>query len=354
MRILVVSNMFPSKNYPYYGTFVKNFCKQVSEIEGTEISISVLSKQNGKFKKLYHYLKFYFNTFFKILKNNFDFVYIHYVSYSYLPVLLAANIKKINLIVNVHGSDVIPEKLSQKLMVFLFTNRALERASKIVVPSEYFKEIILEKYNLNENKITINYSGGIDLKKFYPKRNKKYVFNTTCLVIGFVSRLTHGKGWDTLLYAVKKLKIDFKLIIVGDGYEKEKFFSLIEKLNLQKKIEYHRLLDQKKLFDIYNRIDILIFPTKREGESLGLVALEAMACGTPVIASNFAAPKYYVIDGVNGYKFEISNVESLVFKIYSFYKLSLNNKNKLSNSARKTAAKFSSDESLKRLEKIFD
>jgi glycosyltransferase involved in cell wall biosynthesis len=114
------------------------------------------------------------------------------------------------------------------------------------------------------------------------------------------------------------------------------------------------LLDQKKLFDIYNRIDILIFPTKREGESLGLVALEAMACGTPVIASNFAAPKYYVIDGVNGYKFEISNVESLVFKIYSFYKLSLNNKNKLSNSARKTAAKFSSDESLKRLEKIFD
>ena len=54
-----------------------------------------------------------------------------------------------------------------------------------------------------------------------------------------------------------------------------------------------------------------MFPTKREGESLGLVPLEAMACGTPVISSDFAAPRYYINDQDNGYKFPVNDHDTL-------------------------------------------
>lgn len=88
----------------------------------------------------------------------------------------------------------------------------------------------------------------------------------------------------------------------------KKSLEVLEKrLNVEENLIRFDLLPQEELVSIYNVSDAFIFPTRREGESLGLVAIEAMACGTPVIASDFAAPKYYVQEDVILISFSLMN-----------------------------------------------
>ncbi|MPM88424.1 D-inositol-3-phosphate glycosyltransferase [bioreactor metagenome] len=102
---------------------------------------------------------------------------------------------------------------------------------------------------------------------------------------------------------------------------------MITRLEIGDEIKRYKLLNQKQLRKIYNSMDVLIFPTEREGESLGLVGLEAMACGTPVVGSDIGGLKDYIIDGYNGYKFEPGNVTDLEEKLSHY--LSKNDKEKL-------------------------
>ena len=80
---------------------------------------------------------------------------------------------------------------------------------------------------------------------------------------------------------------------------------------IRNKIKLLGLQSQQDLRIIYNAIDYLIFPTMREGESLGLIAIEALACGCPVISSDYAAPHYYIHDNFNGFKFQKGNFMQL-------------------------------------------
>ena len=126
----------------------------------------------------------------------------------------------------------------------------------------------------------------------------------------------------------------------------------ISSLNFHNKIQKYNLLSQKELQKVYNELDVFIFPTEREGESLGLVALEAMACGTPVIASDFAAPADYVVNGYNGYKFEKGNPKQLSEKIREFYNLSIIDKENMKESAMETARKYNMDTILEQMRKV--
>ena len=322
MKILVVSNMYPSDKYPSYGTFVKTFCNQLSSL-GIKYDISVMKKANSKPHKLINYFKFYSGTFFKCLFNNYDVVYVHYVSHSSLPVLAAKKIKKgINIFANVHGSDVVPENDKQEKMQ-KYTKETLEKSSRVIVPSNYFKEYVIKKYGLEDKKIKVYPSGGVNSQIFHPFTNlkKEELIKKLKLPLapnlptfGMVGRISFKKGWDTFLEAINIVEeegIKANFLIVGDGPEKKKMVQMIKKLNLEDKIILMNSQSHQQLAYIYNLIDFFVFPTKREGESLGLVGIEALACGTPVIATDFAAPKYYIKNGYNGFKFSKENYKNL-------------------------------------------
>ncbi|WP_241162441.1 glycosyltransferase [Enterococcus sp. ZJ1668] len=115
--ILVVSNMYPSKKYPNYGVFVKNFYEQLSLSEKTDIIY--LHKTTSKVQKLIKYLEFYGKTFRQYAFGKYEVVYVHYAGYNAPPILLAKMFNKsTKLIVNVHGSDVTPEKNWKKRPTF--------------------------------------------------------------------------------------------------------------------------------------------------------------------------------------------------------------------------------------------
>ena len=106
-----------------------------------------------------------------------------------------------------------------------------------------------------------------------------------------------------------------------------------------------------KLAEVYNLMDVLAFPTLAN-ESLGLVALEAMTTGVPVISSDIAAPSYYIKDGVNGYKFEVGNADRLAECIDRCISDPEKHKS-LKTGALNTAQKYSSTEAENILGKLF-
>jgi glycosyltransferase involved in cell wall biosynthesis len=134
--------------------------------------------------------------------------------------------------------------------------------------------------------------------------------------IGMISRMSIHKDFDTLILAFKKLNLeypDINLSIGGDGPEKEKILKLIKSENLVDKVSYLGLLNQAQSINFYRNIDIFILSSKTE--AFGMVILEAMACGIPVIGSNVNGVNFIIKDNVNGLLFEMGNVDDLVSKI---------------------------------------
>lgn len=361
MKVLIVSNMYPSEKFPSYGTFVKKFVEELDECH-IEYNKAVMHKHSHFLSKIVGYIKFYIGTFIKVLFGTYDVIYIHYASYSSIPVIIASHLKKLNVYVNLHGSDVVPENRRQESMQ-KYTKQVLTICSKVVVPSIYFKKIVAQKYQLKKEKIYVYPSAGIDKKVFFemnPKQKEmqrnKYIGNDNILAFGMSGRISKDKGWDVFVKAINILRKEgftAHYIIVGAGTEEKELEDLIRKYQLENSIQRLPLLPQGELAGFYNAIDYLVFPTKRKGESLGLVAIEAMACGTPVISSDFAAPKYYVINDVNGYKFTVNDAEDLANKMIYCLE-NENKKNKLKSGALKTADMYDKKEIRKMLCDIFD
>jgi len=316
MRIFLISNMYPSNEDPLFGVFIKNF---MSSFQSLGVNFTKTALIKGKtatpLKKLGRYLKYYTTVINAYLSKEYDLIYVHYISHNapILSLVIFLFGKKAPIVINVHGSDIIKTKNS----VFSpFIAYCLKRIDCLVVPSSYFKTVVLEIYPFFETeKIEISPSGGINFDVFYPTHQvleEDRVFN-----FGLVSRIDHNKGWDDFLLALYSLKqkgYQFKASIAGQGKEELKLVDDIIKLGLGDNVTYLGLIDQNNLIDLYNNVDVLVFPTKLK-EGLGLVGLEAMACSTPVIASNSSGPATYVKDGVNGFLFEPGNIDDLSCKL---------------------------------------
>ncbi len=98
----------------------------------------------------------------------------------------------------------------------------------------------------------------------------------------FVGRLNDQKGVEHLLHAMSSMKTPVSLDIVGDGPNREALKQLAQQLGAASRIEWHGALPQSALPALYQRASALVVPSVDEG--LGLVAVEALLCETPVVA----------------------------------------------------------------------
>lgn len=135
-------------------------------------------------------------------------------------------------------------------------------------------------------------------------------------VIGNVSRLTREKGQQYLIKAMPKVLEHFpsaRLVLVGRGPDRKYFEDLIRKLNLEKSVEL--LSYQEDLDKMYRKFRVFVFPSDWELEGFGLVLIEAMARGIPVIASNHGPVPEIIRDGKNGVLFTKGSSSNLLEKI---------------------------------------
>lgn len=343
MKLLIISNMYPSVKDPVYGTFVQLFAKQMINYNGDiNTSLIVIKGRDGNiFNKMWKYFSFYLKITLSLILYKYDLVYIHTITYPVPPIRIASFFRKLPLVFNVHGGDVLTrskfaEKLKKKSIPLL------KMAKLIVSPSNYFKTIILKEFPfLDEKKIYVSPSGGIKSSFFTTQQE----INNDIFTLGYVSRIDEAKGWDTFINAIAILKAKkhrIKAIMVGRGSKTNEMNNLIHSLSLNNEINYIGPIPHNQLPEIYANLDLFIFPTELE-ESLGLVGLEAMACKVPVIGSNIGGLKDYIKPHNNGLFFEAGNSAELAEKIIFYMSLSEIEKNIYKENAYKTAKSFSSD-----------
>ena len=313
LRILVISNLYPSKEMPFHGSFVKNFVDDLVEYNGQENTFCCVLKGRhyNLLAKLYQYIVFYAKIFYSLIFHDYDYVYVHLITHASLPIRIVSWFKKLNLIFNIHGEDLLVQ--SRLASIFLeIAKPMLYKSRLVVVPSHFFKKKTIELLpQLDKNKIFVSASSGVKDIFYHTPLGKKR--NN---IIGYVSRIDRGKGWDTLLKAIKILsdkKITPIVEIIGSGLEVDKMHNLIAEYRLEN-IIYMGAIAHDDLPDYYKKMDVFIFPTKLE-ESLGLVGLEAMSSGVPIIASMKGGIQDYLVNEINGLYFSCDDEIDLSKKI---------------------------------------
>ncbi|KKY02173.1 hypothetical protein VN21_04575, partial [Paraclostridium benzoelyticum] len=181
------------------------------------------------------------------------------------------------------------------------------------------------------------------------KKNKQY--------IGYVGRIEVEKGWEVFLDCIKLLKENNEInnknvIIVGNGKDSEKLNLKIKEYKLEDIIERKPLVSQNELNNLYNEMKIFCFPTYRE--SLGLVAIEAMACGVPVIGSDINPLKEYINHGENGYLFKCGDHMDLYTQISNCLKIGKEKEIRLSKNAMRTSQEYETLKVEAKLKVIFE
>ncbi|MGI4727319.1 MAG: glycosyltransferase family 4 protein [Janthinobacterium lividum] len=101
----------------------------------------------------------------------------------------------------------------------------------------------------------------------------------------FVGRLVTQKGCDTLIRACYDLNLPFKLTIVGDGPEMNRLKTMAEQLELTEHITFTGTLKSNEIVEVLNQHKVLVIPSNGK-EGFGIVALEGLACGCRIIASD--------------------------------------------------------------------
>ncbi len=193
--------------------------------------------------------------------------------------------------------------------VRLLNERKLaSESTKILAPTERERGLLVKHLNVSPSKISL-IPCGVNLKRFYPRdraaARRAVGVNHDTPVILYVGRFAPVKGMDRLLSSVARLKgvVGLKLLIVGgDGPGApvtRDVRRMVRLKGLEGTVSFRGRVEHDILPLYYSAADVLAVPSYYE--SFGLVALEALACGTPVVATRVGAMDMIIRDGETGH-----------------------------------------------------
>ena len=228
-----------------------------------------------------------------------------------------------------HGDEIIMKKV----------RNSCKHLDELVVVSKELKHIYSEDFKKNDIKCQVEYIP--NFLETLPKKVNK-LDNKNIISVG---RLEPEKGFLDLVSVFKLMELkdgEVYLNLVGDGSQKDKIFKNIVDNNNSRKVSMHGYLDFEELNKLYEESSLYLMTSYTE--SFGLVLIEAMSHGIPVIAFSCAeGARELINNGVNGYLIKNRNEHEMTDKALKL----LNNPEKLKKmgeNARATAMKYSKDE----------
>jgi glycosyltransferase involved in cell wall biosynthesis len=222
---------------------------------------------------------------------------------------------------------------------------AVNKADKIIVPSEFLKKIVFE-WGVNPEKIFVVYNSPTDVK------NIKGDLKIGGDVIISGGRLEPWKGMSALIEIMPDLlkeNSNFRLVIVGYGPERNKLKIKIKDLKLENEVRLIDRLPHREFLEYFKASKIFVLNSGYEGFSHLL--LEAMAIGLPIITTNVCGNPEIIKDGYNGLLVEYNNKTQFKEAILRVWK-NKDLQNKFSENGEKTVLEFSLERMLNETIKI--
>lgn len=369
MFILIVSGGFPQKNAPLLGVFEFDQAKALQSFGHKIIFISIDLRSFRRKRKIGFYwtkkegiqifncsiplgnfptkllttigkasLLFAFSQVIKRFGKP-DIIHSHFTLISNIASILKKKFD-IPLVMTEHNSEVNKNEIPKELL--LLGNNTYKYADTLITVSSILAD------NINKNwiikpKTVFNIVDTSIFQYNIQHQHTKHTF----LSIG---ALEHRKGFDILINAFKKANFekDVNLIIIGDGSQKQKLQDMIDSLFLSNQIKLLGYLDRYEIIKLMNESSIFVLASRRE--TFGVVYIEAMASGLPVIATMCGGPEDFVNEQ-NGLLIPIDNEELLTDSLLKmFNEVSLYNRNEISNFAK---SNFSPEQIAKQLSEIY-
>ncbi len=262
---------------------------------------------------------------------NFDTVHLHYPFFGGAEVMHKLKIKneklkiKFKLVITYHH-DVIGRGFLGKFFKWHTKNlmpKILGAADKIIVSSfDYAKNSNIKDIFKEHPEKFVEIPFGVDIKKFQPTSKDERLLakhnlkpdEKIILFVGGLDRAHYFKGLEYLISAKCQI-LNSKLLIVGDGDLKPHYKKMAADLKISDQIIFTDAIEIDDLPKYYNLANVLVLPSVDRSEAFGIVLIEAMACGKPVIASDLPGVRSVVDNGENGFLVEPKNTSQLTEKI---------------------------------------
>jgi glycosyltransferase involved in cell wall biosynthesis len=260
----------------------------------------------------------------QVLKHKVDLFFFPAV-YSYFPILNRTKIVvTLHDVIADHHPDLIFPNKKLKLFWKMKQNLAIRQADLILTVSDYSKSEIVKYFGVPESRVKVISEAARPVFSVLPRSVEmgqvlqRFQLDGDTRFLLYVGGISPHKNLKTLVSAYHQLVCDdrfsdVRLVLVGD-YQNDSFYSdypslkqHIDQLQLEEKVVFTGYIEDQDLAYLYNAASLLVLPSLEEG--FGLPAIEAMACGTPVAASNRGSLPEIV--GKAGQFFEPTSVRAI-------------------------------------------
>lgn len=286
---------------------------------------------------------------------NLDIIHAHYAIPHAISGILTKQIipdSNVKLVTTLHGTDITLIGLEPAFAPIV--KYSIEQSDAVTAVSRYLKDKTIQQFNIEkEISVVTNF---IDTKIYKRIENcylkKNFAPNGEAILMHISNFRQVKRVPDTvrILKEVIDAGIPAKLILIGDGPDRSETESLARELGLSKDVRF--LGKQNAVVELLSCADVFLLPS--QSESFGLSALEAMACGVPVVASSIGGIPEVVKHSENGYIAEFGDTARMGKYVIDL----LSNKKKwkiFSQKSIETAAKeFESDRIVEQYEEIYN
>ena len=251
-----------------------------------------------------------------------DILHVHYAiphasaAFSAQQILKTRNID-LPFITTLHGTDITllgKDKSFQPVIEF-----AINQSDAVTAVSESLKEDTYQFFDINKDIEVIpnfidpslyRFAEDIELRAQFAEKDE--------VIITHISNFRKVKRVDDVIHIFKGVQqqLSAKLLMVGDGPELHQVKNLARELGISDKVFF--LGKSKRIEQITSISDVFLLPS--ETESFGLVALEAMASGVPVVSSNVGGLPEVNIDGLTGFLNEVGDIEGMIASVLTILK----------------------------------
>jgi rhamnosyl/mannosyltransferase len=261
---------------------------------------------------------FLFNRILKQVKP--DIIHLHVPNTSALWIMLLAGASKIPWVVHWH-SDIVSSSIDRRLAAAYSLYRPVEqrllvRSRSIIATSQRYLDSSTPLRRWRDKCTVIPL--GLDPARLFPPGQlplqcaEPFWGGENVFQILAIGRLTYYKGHDVLIRAAAEID-GIRVVIVGEGDHRPELERLIRKLHLQDRVVLSGLLSDAELQALMVSSNCLCLPSVERTEAFGLVLLEAMRYGKPLVAGDVPGSGigWVVRDGITGYLFPVGSVDEL-------------------------------------------